>query len=131
MAAKLFRKKRKIRTRTSESLRHRNEGTKKLKKVDYHSSPDLKIILSHIAEKQRLEEIERQEEENLHGKRNVEQEALSRILESRGLKLYEIPSDGDCMFAALGETFAMLNVLTFTNSVQSTSCLGAASVWAS
>ena len=54
-------------------------------------------------EKQRLEEIEKQEEENLLGKRNVEQEAVSRILESRGLKLFEIPSDGDCMFAAVGK----------------------------
>jgi len=52
-------------------------------------------------EKQRLEEIEKQDEENLLGKRNLEQEAISKILESRGLKLYEIPSDGDCMFAAI------------------------------
>ena len=37
------------------------------------------------------------------GKRNLEQEAISKILESRGLKLYEIPSDGDCMFAAIGK----------------------------
>ena len=55
------------------------------------------------SEKQRLEEIEKQEEENLLGKRNLEQEAISKILESRGLKLYEIPSDGDCMFAAVGK----------------------------
>jgi len=65
-------------------------------------------------EKQRLEEIEKQEEENLLGKRNLEQEAVSRILESRGLKLFEIPSDGDCMFAAvahqLGETDSRLTV---------------------
>ena len=55
------------------------------------------------SEKQRLEEIEKQEEENLLGKRNLEQEAISKILESRGLKLFEIPSDGDCMFAAIGK----------------------------
>lgn len=52
-------------------------------------------------EKQRLEDIEKQEEENLLGKRNLEQEAIKKILESRGLKLFEIPSDGDCMFAAI------------------------------
>ena len=57
----------------------------------------------HVTEKQRLEDIEKQEEENLLGKRNLEQEAIKKILESRGLKLYEIPSDGDCMFAAIGK----------------------------
>ena len=50
-------------------------------------------------EKQRLLDIEKQEEENLTGKRNLEQEAISKILESRGLSLHLIPSDGDCMFA--------------------------------
>ena len=44
-------------------------------------------------------DIERQEQENLTGKRNVEQEAISRLLEGRGLSLFEVPSDGDCMFA--------------------------------
>ena len=62
-----------------------------------------KLSSIHLTEKQRLEEIEKQEEENLLGKRNLEQEAISKILESRGLKLFEIPSDGDCMFAAVGK----------------------------
>ena len=50
-------------------------------------------------EKQRLEDIERQEEENLSGQRHLEQEAITRLLEARGLTLHQIPSDGDCMFA--------------------------------
>jgi len=52
-------------------------------------------------EKQHLLDIERQEQENLTGKRNVEQETISRLLEGRGLSLFEVPSDGDCMFAGL------------------------------
>ena len=50
-------------------------------------------------EKQHLLDKERQELENLTGKRNVEQETISRLLEGRGLSLFEVPSDGDCMFA--------------------------------
>ena len=50
-------------------------------------------------EKQRLEDIERQEAENLCGQRHLEQEAITRLLEARGLTLHQIPSDGDCMFA--------------------------------
>ena len=50
-------------------------------------------------EKQRLEDIERQEAENLSGQRHLEQEAITRLLEARGLTLHQIPSDGDCMFA--------------------------------
>ena len=50
-------------------------------------------------ERQRLEDIERQEAENLSGQRNLEQEAITRLLEARGLTLHQIPSDGDCMFA--------------------------------
>ena len=41
------------------------------------------------------------------GKRNVEQEAISRLLEGRGLSLFEVPSDGDCMFA--GERYGLKN----------------------
>ena len=52
-------------------------------------------------EKQRLLDIEKQEEENLTGQRNLEQEAISKLLDSRGLSLHEVPSDGDCMFAGL------------------------------
>lgn len=52
-------------------------------------------------ERQRLEDIERQEAENLSGQRNLEQEAITRLLGARGLTLHQIASDGDCMFAGL------------------------------
>jgi len=52
-------------------------------------------------EKQRLLDIEAQEAENLTGQRNLEQEAITRLLEARGLALHQVPSDGDCMFAGL------------------------------
>lgn len=52
-------------------------------------------------QKQRLDEIEAQELDNLAGTRHREQERIKELLESRGLVLAEIPSDGDCMFAGL------------------------------
>ena len=56
-------------------------------------------------EKQRLLDIEAQETENLTGQRNLEQEAIARLLEARGLALHHVPSDGDCMFA--GKVFCI------------------------
>jgi len=52
-------------------------------------------------EVKRREEIEAQEQENLLGARNVEQERIQGLLAARGLKLHEVPSDGDCMFASV------------------------------
>merc|ERR1719273_678515 len=52
-------------------------------------------------EVKRREEIEAQEAENLLGARNVEQERIQGLLAARGLKLHEVPSDGDCMFASV------------------------------
>jgi len=59
-------------------------------------------------DKQRLIEIERQEEENKNGIRHLEQEKIKSLLEKRSLKLAEIPSDGDCMFAGLVHQLAGL-----------------------
>lgn len=54
-------------------------------------------------EKERQLEIERQEEENKHGARNLEAERIKSILQQRDLALQEVPSDGDCLFAGLVE----------------------------
>ena len=51
--------------------------------------------------KERLEDIERQEEENKKGLRHLETEKIKEILNSRGLQINEIPSDGDCLFAGI------------------------------
>ena len=52
-------------------------------------------------EQQRLEDIEKQEEENKNGLRHLETEKIKSILSSKGLKIYDIPSDGDCLFAGI------------------------------
>jgi len=52
-------------------------------------------------EKERLEDISRQEEENKLGQRHIEAEKIKAILSARGLKIKDIPSDGDCLFAGV------------------------------
>ena len=52
-------------------------------------------------ERDRLEDIERQEEENKHGLRHIESDKIKSILTSRDLKICEIPSNGDCLFAGI------------------------------
>jgi len=72
-------------------------------------------------DKQRLLDIERQEEENKNGIRHLEQEKIKSLLEKRSLKLAEIPSDGDCMFAGLVHQLACLgNVSTVADLRKST-----------
>lgn len=47
-----------------------------------------------VAEKERNQRIIEQEALNVFGKRNVEIEAIKKILSDRDLMIYEIPSDG-------------------------------------
>lgn len=47
-----------------------------------------------IAEKERHQKIIEEEALNVFGKRNVEIEAIKKILAERNLLIYEIPSDG-------------------------------------
>jgi len=51
--------------------------------------------------KQRVADIEAQDEANLEGARHLEQERITGLLAARGLVGREVPSDGDCMFAAV------------------------------
>ncbi|XP_053602273.1 deubiquitinase OTUD6B [Plodia interpunctella] len=52
-------------------------------------------------EKEREEQIKQQEKENIHGPRNTENEAINAKLKQRNLKIYSIPSDGDCLYKAV------------------------------
>ncbi|KYN14106.1 PREDICTED: OTU domain-containing protein 6B [Trachymyrmex cornetzi] len=54
-----------------------------------------------IAEKERNQRIIEQEALNIFGKRNVEIEAIKKILSERELMIYEIPSDGHCLYNAV------------------------------
>ena len=54
-----------------------------------------------IADKEREERIKEQEIENLSGARHLESKKLKAILRAKGLALHEIPSDGNCLYAAI------------------------------
>jgi len=88
------------------------EATDKLDNValDEDTSPPGQQKLSK-AEKRRLkkeqddlkreEEIRAAEEQNRYGPRNVETQSIKEQLKQRQLALHEVPSNGDCMFAAI------------------------------
>jgi len=61
-------------------------------------------------EKLRLEEIEKQEELNKDGPRMKEQQAIKEKLTKMNLKLVEIASDGDCMFAGIEHQLKQLKI---------------------
>ena len=50
-------------------------------------------------EKERLDEIDRQDELNQFGSRQIEMDKIAALLKDRQLALVQIPSDGDCLFA--------------------------------
>ena len=52
-------------------------------------------------EKERIAEIKAQEELNKQGPRHLETTRILQILKDRNLALYDIPSNGDCLFAAI------------------------------
>ncbi|XP_037297549.1 deubiquitinase OTUD6B [Manduca sexta] len=51
--------------------------------------------------KEREEEIKQQEKENVHGPRNMEMQSLNTKLKEKKLKIFHIPSDGDCLYKAI------------------------------
>lgn len=52
-------------------------------------------------ERDREKEIILQEQENVHGPRNKENQEMSARLREMKLKVYSIPSDGDCLYRAV------------------------------
>lgn len=60
-------------------------------------------------EKERQEQIKSQEHENLHGPRNTEHIAITSKLKEKGLKIFPIPSDGDCLYNAIAHQLSIVN----------------------
>lgn len=52
-------------------------------------------------EKVREEQIKLQEKDNINGPRNIEIQAICEKLKKNKLKLFQIPSDGDCLYKAV------------------------------
>ncbi|KAK2575844.1 hypothetical protein KPH14_007218 [Odynerus spinipes] len=60
------------------------------------------------AEKERNQRIIEQEAFDVFGKRNVETQSIKKILHERGIMLYEIPSDGHCLYNAVAHQLKTL-----------------------
>nr|XP_026487431.1 deubiquitinase OTUD6B-like [Vanessa tameamea] len=58
-------------------------------------------------ERDREKEIKMQEIENINGPRNIENQAISKRLEERNLKICPIPSDGDCLYKAVAHQYEL------------------------
>ncbi|XP_014283632.1 deubiquitinase OTUD6B isoform X3 [Halyomorpha halys] len=57
--------------------------------------------------KERELRIFEQEAENVYGARTIELETIKNILKERGLMIYEIPSDGNCLYCAIDHQLKM------------------------
>jgi OTU domain-containing protein 6 len=60
--------------------------------------------------KEREERIKEGEIEGLLGDRNIEAEKLKVILQKRSLAVYEVPSDGNCLYTAVVDQLTRLNI---------------------
>ena len=60
------------------------------------------------AEKERNQRIIEEEALNVFGKRNVEIQTIKKILFERGLMIYEIPSDGHCLYNAVAHQLKVI-----------------------
>lgn len=69
----------------------------KLKITKAQKRRDKKIL----QEKEREQQIKLQEKENINGPRNLELQAVSEKLQKNKLKIFTIPSDGDCLYKAV------------------------------
>ncbi|KAF7408053.1 OTU domain-containing protein 6B [Vespula maculifrons] len=66
------------------------------------------------AERERNQRIIEQEAFDVYGKRNVEMQSIQKILYERDLMLYEIPSDGHCLYNAVAHQLKMLGEIPFS-----------------
>ncbi|XP_046837221.1 deubiquitinase OTUD6B [Vespa crabro] len=66
------------------------------------------------AERERNQRIIEQEAFDIYGKRNVEMQSIQKILYERDLTLYEIPSDGHCLYNAVAHQLKILGDIPFS-----------------
>lgn len=85
-------------TENENSANNSNEETKNDKQCEQPmhrvSKAQKRRDKKASAERERNQKIIEQEALNVFGKRNVEMQTIKKILQKRGLMIYEIPSDG-------------------------------------
>lgn len=77
-----------------------------------------KVKKVHKAQ-QREERIQEQDAVNEFSARNVEHDKLTRILRLRGLSLFEIPADGNCLFSAIEDQLKQHSIENNVTSLRS------------
>lgn len=82
---------------TSDTIEVIDNEVAKLKISKAQKRRDKKIL----QEKEREEQIKLQEKENINGPRNLELQAVSERLQKNKLRIFPIPSDGDCLYKAV------------------------------
>lgn len=84
-------------TSDTDTIEQVNNEVTKLKISKAQKRRDKKIL----QEKEREEQIKLQEKENINGPRNLELQAVSEKLRRNKLRIFSIPSDGDCLYKAV------------------------------
>ncbi|CAG9784315.1 unnamed protein product [Diatraea saccharalis] len=95
---------------TSENQNSVEQEVAKMKISKAQKRRDKKSLL----EKEREESIKLQEKENLHGPRNQEIQEISAKLKLKKLKIFSIPSDGDCLFNAVAHQLLTIRKEVYT-----------------
>lgn len=65
-------------------------------------------------EREREERISEQEKQNKNGPRNKEIEEINKSLHEFGLKIHNVPADGNCLYCAVGHQLEMTKRPSFT-----------------
>lgn len=84
-------------TSDAENIESIDNEITKLKISKAQKRRDKKIL----QEKEREEQIKLQEKENINGPRNLELQAVLEKLQKSKLRIFPIPSDGDCLYKAV------------------------------
>jgi len=82
------------------------------------SKAQLKKDKKRQAQKQRQEEAESEDVSHLRLLKDQEVLSMARLLESRGLKIHEIASDGDCLYKSIEHQLSLFDTQTTVNQLR-------------
>ncbi|XP_054164860.1 deubiquitinase OTUD6B-like [Oppia nitens] len=75
-----------------------------------------------LKEKQKQQRIAEDMVDDSENQRLIELDKLKNILSSRGLVMYDIPSDGDCMYRAIEHQLSLNNIKTNVSELRQKTC---------
>lgn len=72
-----------------------------------------------LGQKQRQEEHDSEDVSHLRENKEKEKKGLQQILQKRGLKIHEIPSDGDCLYRSIEHQMLLQGIQTSVQGLRS------------